>query len=97
MHVNCEPRLVWENVVMTGSNCVHPPSDAIDDVTLGSDSDYVTLPLTSNVDIVLEMLYNPRTVTRCFRRISSFNALVKKSTGCSAVPIGLIDTSCRST
>ena len=42
MHVNCEPRLVWENVVMTGSNCVHRPSDAIDDVTLGSDSDYVT-------------------------------------------------------
>ena len=53
MHVNCEPRLVWENVVMTGSNCVHRPSDAIDDVTLGSDSDHVTLPLTSNVDIVL--------------------------------------------
>ena len=27
---------------MTGSNCVHRPSDDIDDVTLGSDSDYVT-------------------------------------------------------
>jgi len=38
---------------MTGSNCVHHPSDDIDDVTLGSDSDYVTLPLTSNVDIVI--------------------------------------------
>ena len=36
---------------MTGSNCVHRPSDDIDDVTLGSD--YVTLPLTSNVDIVI--------------------------------------------
>jgi hypothetical protein len=28
---------------MTGSNCVHRPSDDIDDVTLGSDSDYVTV------------------------------------------------------
>ena len=27
---------------MTGSNCVHRLSDDIDDVTLGSDSDYVT-------------------------------------------------------
>jgi hypothetical protein len=27
---------------MTGSNCVHHPSDDIDDVTLG---DYVTLPV----------------------------------------------------
>jgi hypothetical protein len=27
---------------LTGSNCVHRPSDDIDDVTLGSDSDYVT-------------------------------------------------------
>jgi len=38
---------------MTGSDCGHRPSDYIDDVTLGSDSDYVTLPLTSNVDIVV--------------------------------------------
>jgi hypothetical protein len=38
---------------MTGSNCVHHLSDDTDDVTLGSDSDYVTLPLTSNVDIVI--------------------------------------------
>ena len=45
MHVNYEPRQVWENVVMTGSNCVHRLSDAIDDVTLGSDSDYVTRSL----------------------------------------------------